>query len=130
MPFRRRRPRRTTLIALIALLGLLFQQLAMAAYVCPGLQGAALQPAASAMPPCHQQPEITDANRCISHCHPQPPSPDHSPSPSIPDAMLPATTWLRVVDRATIDRRDHVTAEITARAAAPPLNIRLCTFQI
>lgn len=129
MPFRRHRHRRW--IALIALLGLLFQQLAMAAYVCPAeIRTAALASAsADELAPCHQ-PQSADKTRCNTHCHPVAPSADHAPTPTVPAALLPATTWLRAAARQPDACERAFTREVTARAAAPPLTIQHCTFQI
>lgn len=125
-----RRLRRRRWIALVALLALLFQQLAMAAYVCPGVPERAMDAVAASLPPCHQRPEAADATRCFNHCHPQPTTSDHPPAPTVPDALVPPTTWLRAVARQGVERPDCAAAEITARAAAPPLNVRYCSFQI
>ncbi|GAA0720229.1 hypothetical protein [Dokdonella soli] len=124
MLFRRRRHRR--LIALIALLGLLFQQLAMAGYMCPLEQSGAT--VAVSKPTCHEQGAADP--RCHEHCHPQTPSSDHPPVPSVPAALFPPTTWLRDAAWFVADTRVHHRGEIVARAAAPPLTIRHCTFQI
>ena len=126
MLFRRHRHRRW--IALIALLGLLFQQFAMATYACPldGVGNGAAA-AASQLPPCHAA-HAQDKARCQAHCYPQVQSPDHASPLTVP-AMLPATTWLRIPDAPC---RQHHLAEraFAARATAPPLTIQHCTFQI
>lgn len=128
MLFRRHRQRRS--IALIALLGLLFQQLAMAAYVCPlESGGVATASAASQMAPC-QSPDTTDKIRCQQHCHPLAQSSDHAPVLTVPPALLPATTWSREFQTTRIDLPERIACDIDARATAPPLNIQHCTFQI
>lgn len=128
MLFRRRRLHRR--IALIALLGLLFQQLAMAAYVCP-LEGGdvARIVATSTMPPCHF-PSTADKVRCHQHCHPPAQTSDHASVPTVPPALLPPTTWLRESGIAGIYLPDSVACDVDARATAPPLTIQHCTFQI
>lgn len=126
MPLRRRHRR---LIALIALFGLLFQQFAMAGYACPlDASGSAAIATASQMPPCHS-PNSPDKARCHEHCHPLVQSADHAPMPSVPAAMLPATTWLRG-PIAQSDFYDFAVCAVEARATAPPLTIQHCTFQI
>jgi hypothetical protein len=128
MPFRRLRHRRW--IALLALLGLLFQQLAMAAYVCPiDVRAALSAPTADELPPCHQ-PQNADKARCHAHCHPLTPSADHAPAPTVPAALLPATPWLRGAARQSAGCDLVVAREVTARATAPPLTVQHCTFQI
>lgn len=127
MPFRRRRHR--PWIALIALFGLLFQQLAMAAYSCPLDRDATTAAAAASNPPCHQ-PNTTDKARCHEHCHPLTSSSDHSSPPTVPPAILPPTTWDRTASWQVVTRWSDIDREVVARATAPPLNIQHCTFQI
>jgi len=128
MLFRRRHCRRR--IALIALLGLLFQQLAMAAYVCPiELDGAAAASAMSEMASC-QSVERTDKTRCQQHCHPMAQASDHAPAPTVPPAALPATTWSREFLATRADLPEWNACDVDACATAPPLTIRHCTFQI
>ena len=125
MKFRHRHRR---LIALLALFGLLFQQLAMAAYVCPREQDAAWA-AAAATPPCHES-ATTDRARCHTHCHPLQAASDHPPLPTVPAAMLAPTTWLRAAAWQPDTTTRRPLCEVTARAAAPPLTVQHCTFQI
>src|SRR5512142_1239329 len=100
----------------------------MAAYVCPLDQAAAMASADARMPPCHS-PATPDKARCHQHCHPLVQSDDHAPLLSIPPAALPATTWLRH-PRATGQHHVFAALAVDARAAAPPLSIQYCTFQI
>ena len=127
MPFRRRHRH---WIALIALIGLLFQQLAMASYACPAESGDGAAAVASQMPPCHS-PETTDKSRCHQHCHPLAQTSDHASAPTVPPALLPPTTWLRapVVDAIAL-RAESAAFGLDARGDAPALTIRYCTFQI
>lgn len=129
MIFRRRRHRRW--IALIALLGLLFQQLALAAYVCPIDQGelAAAASERSTVPPCHS-PDSGDRARCHQHCHPLTPSFDQAPALTVPPALLPATTWLMSPAQPAEWNARYAASERIVRAAAPPLNIQHCTLQV
>jgi hypothetical protein len=122
------RHRHRRLIALLALFGLLFQQLAMAAYACPMDQDGVMAAAAS-KPPCHES-ATPDRVRCHSHCHPQQASPDRAPTLTVPAAILPPTTWVRAAAWHSTTFRDETTCEVTARAAAPPITIRNCTFLI
>ncbi|TLY49877.1 MAG: hypothetical protein E6K53_12310 [Gammaproteobacteria bacterium] len=127
MPFRRRHRR---WIALIALLGLLFQQLAMAVYVCPiESDGRASVAGTPAMAPCGS-PDISNKIQCEQHCHPLAQTSDHATPPTVPAALLPATTWLREASVIRIDLPASLACEVDAHAAAPPLIIQHCTFQI
>jgi hypothetical protein len=127
MPFRRHRHR--PWIALIALFGLLFQQLAMAAYSCPLERDATAAAAAVSNPPCHQA-NTTDKARCHEHCHPLTSSSDHSSPPTVPPAILPPTTWDRSASWQNAVGWHDIVRDVVARATAPPLNIQHCTFQI
>lgn len=127
MPFHRRRHRRW--IALFALVGLLFQQFAMAAYACPQEIAAATAQTDTGMPPCHT-PDASDQARCHEHCHPTTASADHAPALSVPPALLPATTWMRDVACKAKPGPTSPDSPLRARAQPPPLNVRLCTFQI
>lgn len=116
-------------IALIALLGLLFQQLAMASYVCPmdsGRFGSAAMVAPAA--PCHACPDA-DKARCQQHCFPQPPTGDHPPMPTVP-ALLPAATWQVQSDEHLGSVYCAGDSHVAARATAPPLTVQHCTFQL
>jgi hypothetical protein len=128
MLFRRYRQRRS--IALIALLGLLFQQLAMAAYVCPMESSRVASAIATAgMAPC-QAPDMTDKARCQQHCHPLAQTSDHAAALTVPPALLPATTWSRQFRVTHVDLPERIACDVDRRATAPPLNIQHCTFQI
>jgi len=126
MPFR---PRHRRWIALIALLGLLFQQVAMAAYICPLNFSESQVVAEMNMPGC-EQAVTTDKALCQSHCHPQAASSDHGVEPTVPAAILPPTTWVRAAAWQPLSFNADIACEVTARAAAPPRTIRFCSFQI
>ena len=124
------RPRHRRWIALVALLGLLFQQLAMATYVCP-LEGGgtAASSAMSAMAGC-ESPDATDKTRCLQHCHPLAQTSDHASVPTVPPALLPATTWSREFHAASSRALDCSERGEHARLSAPALTIQHCTFQL
>ena len=125
MPLARRRHRRW--IALIALLGLLFQQLAMATYVCPIEQTGTV---AMGMPSCHPSGSTGDRARCHTHCHPLVAASDHPPIQTVPAAILPPTTWLRSAAWHPVIAHVDPPCDVLARATAPPISIQHCTFQI
>jgi hypothetical protein len=127
MGFRRPRHRRWT--ALVALLGLLFQQLAMAAYVCPNERGdVASLASVLESAPCHG-PDTPDKTQCQQHCHPLVQTSDHASAPTVPPGLLPATTWLGD-SHSGADSPDWIAREVDPRATAPTLTIQHCTFQI
>jgi hypothetical protein len=124
------RQRHRRWIALVALLGMLFQQIAMAAYVCPAEMGGVAGGTVSDFqaPPCHS-PATLDKSRCHQHCHPLVQTSDHESAPTVAAALLPPTTWLRhcvrVAGRLAPSAHAH-----DARNNGPPLTIQHCTFQI
>lgn len=131
MIFRRQRLRRR--IALIALLCLLFQQLAIAEVcrLCP-LEGGGMASVAaeSMMPPSHVHHHPADKARCQRHCHPQAQTSDYETAPTVPPAVLPATSWLRQLATAGMDSLQPAASFADVRATAPPLNIQHCSLQI
>lgn len=128
MPFRRHRLSRR--IALVALLGLLFQQLAMATYVCPMSSPAAAMAMVTDPSKCHSH-QAGDRARCEQHCHPiQTTSADRGAALTVPAAHLPMATWLCETSAVAAARIGPVSCDVDVRAAGPPLTIRHCTFQI
>lgn len=130
MSFRRRRHR--LCIALIALFGLLFQHLAMAAYVCD-LDGAVAQTLAlesDPVPPCHQEPQDQDKARCHAHCHPTVASPDSSPQLTVPPSAILASAPVEWVTAIALPIAVGPMPLLRARATSPPLTIAYCSLQI
>jgi len=122
--------RRTRLrFVALAVFCLLFNQLAAAAYVCPTRADAARE-STQAMAGCDEGMDAKHPARCAEHCNPATVSADHAPAPEVPPALLPPTTWLRAASRHPVRWYDAVVHGVVARAAAPPLNIQHCTFQI
>ena len=117
--------RRHRWLALLAIFCLLFQQLAMASYLCP--QPA--PPVADSDLPCHAPEPPDDPVRCAQHCSPVTPSADHAAAPTVP-MLLPLRSWPLLLEPLVqaISERPH--GEVLARATAPPLNIRDCSWQI
>ena len=125
-------------IALIALIGLLFQQVVMASYLCPVEQsGRALFAMQEILdqPPCHADTALieaidSDLARCHQHCQPTVSSTDTMQSLAAPAALTLPAFW---TDPALI--RLVVTASppdpsVDPHAGAPPLSVRFCSFQI
>lgn len=129
MSFRRRHHRLR--IALFALCGLLFQQFAMAAYVCE-LDDAANQAtvAADPVPPCHQEPQDQDKARCHAHCHPTVASPDASPQLTVPPSAILASDPIEWVKQVALPIAAGPMPLLRACATSPPLTIAYCSFQI
>ena len=111
-------------IALLALLALLFQQVAMAAYLCP-LETASKQVVADLAMPCHQDNEDP---LCAEHCNPQQQVPSDLSSLTVPmAACLPAMAWL-----ASTGQRSTLALPPTLWASerGPPLVIQFCALLI
>ncbi|UXI66313.1 hypothetical protein [Tahibacter amnicola] len=88
-----KRLRRCRWLALVALLGLFFQQLAMASYVCPLQQAEAM---AAPQPACHDSDEGDDPARCHQHCHPADATADAPTHFSVPPAAGSEALRLRL----------------------------------
>jgi hypothetical protein len=117
------------------LFGLLFQQVAMATYVCPIEQSGRTVAEAKATvehAPCHPQNDTnaTDQARCEQHCHPVTASVDHVAPLTVPAALL-TEAWAmpRLRHELASELADSRT-RIEPRSTAPPLTIQHCTFQI
>lgn len=121
---------RHRLISWFALLGLLFQQFAMAAYVCPGdLAGTlALSQQHSVASDCHEM-AMSDPARCGEHCNPHQASTTQTPVMDVTPSLLPAVQPALVVDAGRTAALACWQHAVERRAAPPPLNIRDCSFQ-
>src|SRR4051794_23372708 len=80
------------LTALIALVSLLFMQLAVAAYACP--MQAKVKPAAMAMADCHQMDRMTPS-LCQAHAEAGKQSLDKAPTPLV-QPFIPAAVLVEV----------------------------------
>ncbi len=129
-----RKRRNNRWIALIALFGLLFQQAAMAAYVCPFEQSDTVIEqitAAAEHAPCHPQSDTdaADQARCEQHCHPVTASVDHAPPLTVPAVML-TEAWAVCELRLGAESDAAVLRPPIEPHATAPLTVQHCTFQI
>lgn len=111
-------------IVLVALLTLLVQKVAMAAYFCP-VENASREVAADMAMPCHQDAEDP---RCAEHCNPHQQTPSDFGPLTVPmAAILPAMAWL-----ASTDPHSTVAMPTSLRAneRGPPLAIQFCALLI
>lgn len=120
----RRRPR---WLALLALIALLFQQVALASHFCA--PDDVPPPASLAEAHCHAAEPAAAALTCAQHCSQLVPAPEQPTTPTVP-LMLPVTTWLLPLALDGALATAAPAADIHARATAPPLNIRDCSWQI
>jgi hypothetical protein len=126
-----RHPRRIRLLsAIVALLSLLFMQLAVAAYACPNLAPAApmLDSAGQPMVDCPQS-DRQSPTLCHEHDHKQTPSLD---KPDIP-AVMPFVAAGFALPLVWLDHGAPPAAPLVslhASGTAPPIAIRHCCFRL
>lgn len=130
-----RRSRFTT--ALLALVSVLFMQLAVAAYACPSLQLADMLEAAAAsvehdgMTGCEGVVDIEQPTLCYAHSQAGDQSLDkpapRDVSPSAPIVLVPLINDVRAAYR---PMSVHAEADWLMHDSAPPLSIRNCCFRI
>lgn len=119
--------RRHRWISLLALFGLLFQQAAMAAYVCPMEQrgGPGVEAIANQPPPCHT-PGAADQVRCNEHCSPTASAVGTKPTPdaALPPLAVPA--WPRLNEISAVPRISLRGLEALPPDAAVAVIVRFC----
>jgi hypothetical protein len=134
MRFNRKHRLVTTLIALV---GLLFMQLAVANYVCPvgGMKLAATTTAADASMPCADSMpvSVTDTeqpNLCQAHCQSEAQASNTTDLPMPVDlAAQPYTLSLNLTDTSLVVGPALQTPHLR-RTTAPPLSIQNCCLRI
>ncbi len=118
--------------ALITVLSLLFSQLAVAAYVCPG--GAPAQVTAmSAMGDMADCPEMGKqaSSLCQAHCAVDHQSMDKPATPYVaPFIAAELSIVVRLVDATPPVQAVLLDTPLLTRSTAPPLIIRNCCFRI
>jgi hypothetical protein len=120
--------------AILAVVAVLFAQLAVSAYACPGMDAMA-QPAVVAgdTPPCHQNPTPTEPTPlCQAHCQQGDQSLDQRgvSAPAVSFVALPVS-W-RPLRIAVSDAPPAPRAQLSLleRPTGPPLAVRHCRFHI
>lgn len=123
------------LFALLALAGVLFSQLAVAAYACPGVGAMAplamAAPGESAAPDCHRMPgpQTIDA-LCRAHCQQGDQSVERVTAPAFAPAVGPACFVLRMEPAAAVPARPSAQPSLLERPTEPPASVRHCRFLI
>ena len=130
------RPRRHRLATvLVALCSLLFMQLAVAGYSCPGFESRVREVAAMAQAgmPCAQDMAMAlddeQPNLCKAHCEPVQAGTDH-PAIQLPALAADNGPFQPLPMAGALTRRGAPQASLLARATAPPLAIRNCCFRL
>ena len=121
-------------VALLALASLLFSQLALAAYACPGdAPGATGASAASSladrpMPNCDGM-DMEQSALCQAHSQDGNPPLERAQSPDVPPFIVASFIVAVAIDATPVPppRPDR---SLIARATAPPLAVLHCCFRI
>jgi hypothetical protein len=125
------------LTALVALFGVLFMQLAVASYICPGLRGgndlhamAAEESPMQSMPGC-DQPDSTNPALCQAHCQDGKSSLDKPNAPVIsPAAVIVSAILTPLEPLVSRPLRDAEPDSLLLRITSPPISIRHCCLRI
>lgn len=116
-------------VALVAIASLLFMQLAVAAYACPGAPSPAAEAAVQAEAGCDEM-DHAPSSLCQAHCLQQVQSTDKPVALSVPPAP---STGLQAA-QAPVASANFVSARdqqsLLVRTTAPPLAIRNCCLRI
>ena len=116
-------------VALAAIASLLFMQLAVAAYACPGANSSAAEAAVQAEAGCDEM-DHAPSNLCHAHCQQQVQSIDKPVALSVPPA--PSTglhvAQVPVAGASFVSAKDQ--QSLLVRTTAPPLTIRNCCLRI
>jgi hypothetical protein len=118
--------------AFFAVFAVLFAQLAVSAYACPGEDGMRAVMAMDEAPPCEQHPSPEARTPlCLAHCQQADQSLDHRtvPMPALALVALPSS-WLapRAILPASAPPGDQ--PSLLVRPTGPPIAVRHCCFRI
>lgn len=126
--------------ALVALFSVLFMQLAVAAYACPGLQPAAMSGIADMqaesassehMPGCDGMVDTDQQALCHAYSQVDKQSLNKPPMPDLPQvALVMLVPIIGSIDYTLHPISTHAEADWLMRSSSPPLSIRNCCFRI
>jgi hypothetical protein len=125
------------LTAIVAILSMLYMQLAVASYVCPGMPAggnnmASTHAVAADMPNC-QGMDAAQPALCHQYAHGEPSkqSLDKTPVPDVPPFVPVALVLeLQFFDGVSISDAKPYLPIALARTTSPPIAIRNCCFRI
>ena len=125
--------------ALLAMVSVLFSQLAVAAYACPSVADGQAQQALMAMQAMSEHHAMADcedmddtqSSLCRTHCQGDSPSADRTQPPNVsPSVAIILVPEVGSVDLAFRPIRTQSVGFWLTRTASPPLSIRNCCFRI
>ena len=118
--------------AILALVALLFAQLAVSVYACPGAQGMVKAAATEEAPPCHRNP-APDAPTplCQAHCQQGDQSLDKRSVSAVAVSFVALpVTWRPQPAVAFAPDAPGAQSSLLERPTGPPLAVRHCRFLI
>lgn len=125
------------LTTLVALFGMLFMQLAVAAYACPGLLDSDMpQTMANSASPMSSMPGCDQSDRaepalCHAHCLDGKSSLDKPQTPVASPAAVIVSAILRPIEPRLPARTSGAPPDfLLSRSTSPPIAIRHCCFRI
>lgn len=113
-------------VALILLLSLLFQQAALAAYLCPVEQGPAA--ATMAMADCEEMPPAAGTQLCTKHCNPDTTTTPDVRVAHVPPLLLPPLRFAPA--ELLVARESRTVASVPVVRSDPPPTLRFCSLLI
>lgn len=125
--------------ALLAIVSVLFSQLAVAAYVCPSVADGQLQQSISAMQSMADQHSAADcddmddtqSSLCRTHCQGDKQSGDKPQTPNLtPSVAIVLVPEMRNDDAVHRSTHTQVSNFWLTRTSSPPLSIQNCCFRI
>lgn len=120
---------------LVALCSMLFMQLALAGYFCPGFEARVQEISAMAQAgmPCAQEMSMTadseQPNLCHAQCQSVKAGAD-TPALQVPAALIDHSSFFDTCAQVPPRQRMNPPTAVLARATAPPLAIRNCCWRI
>jgi hypothetical protein len=112
--------------AFILLLSLLFQQVALAAYLCPVEQGPA--PATMSMAHCEEMPPAASTPLCTKHCNPDTTTTPDVRLAHVPPLLLPPLRFAPPELLVAPESRTY--ASVPLVRSDPPPTLRFCSLLI
>lgn len=114
-------------VAFAILFALLFQQAALAAYLCPLEQAPAA--AHASMPDCEQMPPAAKTPLCAKHCNPDTTTTPDVRVAQVPPLLLPPMRF-DLPELLLVARASRACASVPLVRSDPPPTLRFCSLLI